>query len=559
MRRGMTWGYGAAFLAVCVAVIAFLLAFTRAEPSLTYLSWTEAWTVDEAGEAAAFDPAGPPPALEEGGFYRFSATLPAGRANGDWLIFETAGSELAVYLDGEELWRSASLQAEGTVNLGQAQLPLPGGGGETLTMEVRPLTAELGLFPPLPRLTADPTDQAGAMAYANYYGIPAGASALALVLVWGLFLLGLVNGERSPRPLLLALAAAGFTIQNLCQGSGTAFVPPALLAVLTSWWAALLPPLVLALYLALQRRRAFWRRLGIAAAGSAAAMTAACLLSAAWDGMFHQQLLRTLDALVRQGAYTQALYWGTLWLLLVCTALAAWDLARAFAAAQGEARALRLRNDLALDSYRALEEKLREGATLRHEAAHRLAALDALYQSGDWAGLGRLLEDLGSQSARLSRSVFSRHFALNAMLQDADARAAAAGVAFEARVEAPEDLPIPTEDLCVLLMNMLDNALEAAARVEKPEERFIRFRAAVRESYLAVRCENSYVGPLRHDEQGRLRTTKADEEVHGLGLSQMSAVAKRYKSLLDVSYSERVFTVQTALKLPERGGARKGA
>ena len=30
----------------------------------------------------------------------------------------------------------------------------------------------------------------------------------------------------------------------------------------------------------------------------------------------------------------------------------------------------------------------------------------------------------------------------------------------------------------------------------------------------------------------------------------MSAVAEKYSSLLDVSYTDRVFTVQTALKLP---------
>ena len=559
MRRSVKWICGAAFLAVCMVVVLFLQTFTRTQLSLTYLSWTEAWTVDGAGEATAFDPAGLPPELGEGGFYRFSATLPAGRANGDWLIFETAGLECVLYLDGQEFWRSASLQTEETANLGQAQLPLPAGGGEKLTMEVRPLTAQVGLFPPLPRLTGDPADQAGTVAYANYYGIPAGASALALVLVWGLFLLGLVNGERNARPLLLALAAALFTVYNLCLGSGTPFIPQPLLGILTSRWMAFLPLLALALYLALQRERVFWKRLGIFAAGSAGAVLAACLLSALWGGRFHQQLLGAVELLIRQGFYDQALYWASLWLLLVCAALAAWELAGSVAAAQGEARTLRLKSDLVMDGYRALEDKFREGAELRHESSHRLAALDALYQSGDWEGLGRLLGELKERNTRLSRTSFSRHFAVNAILQDADGRAAAAGIRFEARAEVPEDLPLPAEDLCALLMNMLDNALEGAARVEKPEERFIRFRASVRDGYFVVRCENAYSGALAPDERGRLRTTKPDAELHGFGLRQMAAVAERYKSLLDVSYTERVFTVQTALKLPTSKQNRVGA
>ena len=179
-----------------------------------------------------------------------------------------------------------------------------------------------------------------------------------------------------------------------------------------------------------------------------------------------------------------------------------------------------------MESYRALEAKLREGAAARHETAHRLTALDALYQTGDWAGLGRLLEELGEQNARLSRTAFSPNFAVNAILQDAETRARAAGIRLEVRADVPEQLPVPVEDLCALLMNLLDNALEGAARVEVPGERFIRFRAAAKDGYFAVRCENSYAGPLAPDERGRLRTTKADPEAHGFGLPQMSAVAQ---------------------------------
>ena len=61
-------------------------------------------------------------------------------------------------------------------------------------------------MPPLLRLSADPSDQAGTIAYANYYGLPAGASALAMALMWGLFLLGISHGKRD-WPLLLPILA----------------------------------------------------------------------------------------------------------------------------------------------------------------------------------------------------------------------------------------------------------------------------------------------------------------------------------------------------------------
>ena len=114
--------------------------------------------------------------------YRFALTLPPDRENGTYLIFETAGLETAVFLDGTEVWRSAAVQDPGTANQSQVHLPLPAGGGERLTAELRPLS-DGAILPPILRLSADPADQAGTIAYANYYGLPAGAAALALALL----------------------------------------------------------------------------------------------------------------------------------------------------------------------------------------------------------------------------------------------------------------------------------------------------------------------------------------------------------------------------------------
>lgn len=201
-----------AFLLLCAGALAFLGRFTRAELDARYLNWETAAAA--AGETEIpFDPAALPaelPPLEEGGWYRYTLTLPQNRADGVWLLFETAGLETRVFLDGAEIWSSAALQSPDTVSLSRVQLPLPAGGGETLTMDLR-LLGESGLFPPLPRLTADPSDQQSAMSYAAGYALPAGATALAALLLAGLFLLGLAQGRPDGRLLLPALAAALLT------------------------------------------------------------------------------------------------------------------------------------------------------------------------------------------------------------------------------------------------------------------------------------------------------------------------------------------------------------
>lgn len=99
---------------------------------------------------------------------------------------------------------------------------------------------------------------------------------------------------------------------------------------------------------------------------------------------------------------------------------------------------------------------------------------------------------------------------------------------------------------------MLDNALEATAEVTDGK-RFVRFQIETKNGFLAVKCENSYSGKHRQDADGNYLTTKNDAETHGFGLKLMNTVAVRYHSILDIFTSEdRIFTVQTALKLPKK-------
>ena len=541
-------GYILAFLAVCAGILLFLMEFTRSESPFVYPAWTAGATVSPTGEETPFDPAGPLPELEEGEFYRFTAQLPEDRPDGTFLIFETGGLEAAVFLDGTELWYSAAAQSPETVNLSQVQLPLPAGGGETLTVDLRLLQGS-SIVPPLLRISDDPTDQTGAIAYANYYGLPAGASALALALLWGLFLLGLFRGRRNWLLLLPILAASLLTVRRLALGYGNYFLPQAVYSLCSNPWLEWLTALALVLYLLLHRDRVFWRTLGLTAAWSAGALALAGLVSHLRGG-YLARYLAGLASELGAGIWDGALYWLIWWLVLVCAALSAWELARFLARAQGEARALALKNRLVMDNYHSIDQRLRETAQLRHEFSHQLIALDTMIQSRNWAGLEQWMA-VWRKSSENNPIRYTEHITVNAILQDAAGRARQAGIDFRASaVLLPKTLSIPDEDLCALLMNMLDNALEGAERTPAGRERFVSFQIRARDNFLPIRCENSFDGHVETDERGALRTTKADPSSHGFGLAQMRAVAEKYESSLDVSWTDERFTVQTALQRP---------
>ena len=95
-----------AFLALVAAVRVFLVVFDQSGPVSDGLAWESAAVVGLGGGEDPFDPAAEPPALEEGEWYRLSARLPEDRLAGQRLSFSAAGMEIAVFLDGQEIWYS---------------------------------------------------------------------------------------------------------------------------------------------------------------------------------------------------------------------------------------------------------------------------------------------------------------------------------------------------------------------------------------------------------------------------------------------------------------------
>lgn len=539
---------------VCVLTIAFLGRFTRpADQDVIYLEWQSACLVAPDGSEIPYDFSDPTVPLEpqpEGAYYRFTISLP--ETSSHTFLIECSTLELSVLLDGMELAHAGSAAQENIAGLPQLQIPLPdGGAGRILELHCRPLAGSTNISQPLPRLTNPIMESVSSYAYANLAGMPAGVLSLAFAAICFLFIQSLQTGHADGRPLLLALAAVMLAVHRLSAFFGSLFLPESIVAIAGSSWIEFIPPLCMLAYLLLHRNRAFWRSLGWVTLWSAAVLLVWYLISYARNGKLALYINGELYSLFTTGYYNGLLYWLTLWLVGVCTLLSALSLMRAIVQTQAQSQELSLKNSLVMESYRAIEDKLRNIAALRHELSHQITALDAMYQTGDMAGLGRCLDDLKKRSANLTQIRFTDHFACNAILMDAASRASEAGIRFEAQAPLPKKLSIPTEDLCTLLMNMMDNALEACAQVPAHKARFIAFHAECRNGFLVIRCKNTYSGVLREDRHGRLLSTKQDTRVHGFGLSQMTAVAHKYRSILDISYTADTFTVQTALKLSE--------
>ena len=453
------------FVSICIGTMVFLRLFTESPSPYTYPVWEEGTIIRSDGNEQPYDVNTMTPTLSANDVLLLSTTLPEDREDGQYLIFEPGALEITASLDGQEFWHSMNINRENAINLSQVQVPLPAGGGETLEMTVQQLSSE-GLIPPLIRLSADPADHAGTIAYANLYGIPAGISALAFVLLTALFLLGIIQDRIDIRLLLPMIGAAALTGNRLSQGYGTYFLPNGLQDLLSRQWILLIVILALLLFLILQRKWDFWLAFGVMVVVSTIGYTAIMLCRQATLSDLIAYI-NEIIAQIRSGYFGEVFYWLSLWLLLTITFVAGWTLIRYIIQTQKEAYTMQVKNQLALENVHILENKMKSDAAIQHEFRHRLTVLEALLDSGNLVALRERLAEWQTVARQRGQVRYTENWLINAIVVDASNRSAASDTMFKASVSVPKELPFPDEDLCTLLMNMLDNALENTARLEK--------------------------------------------------------------------------------------------
>lgn len=176
--------------------------------------------------------------------------------------------------------------------------------------------------------------------------------------------------------------------------------------------------------------------------------------------------------------------------------------------------------------YQSLQREQAQVRTLRHDMRNHMAALQGLLDNGDTGKAAEYLRELLGSAALSGGRRICAHETANAVLSVKLGEMERLGIPSDLQVNLPEKLDISDTDLCALLGNALDNAMEACAKVKTPD---IRLRCRMDKGMLMLMVSN----PLSGDEKPGLGTTKADGKNHGFGLPGMAEIARRCGGSLD--------------------------
>jgi len=199
--------------------------------------------------------------------------------------------------------------------------------------------------------------------------------------------------------------------------------------------------------------------------------------------------------------------------------------------------------DLQLDHYKQLAESRSRVREMWHDFRNHIQCIRILFDKGDMETLGEYIRNLTDYEER-ANVLDTGNPVIDALLSNKQSIAARAGIRFEMELVLPPQLEIPPADICSILGNSLDNAIEACNRIKNPGiEKMIRLSLAYKNGYLVMELVNTFEeAPQR---QGKhFKTWKSSPQFHGLGLQSIERTVEQNGGNMKIDIDEGTFTLK---------------
>ena len=196
--------------------------------------------------------------------------------------------------------------------------------------------------------------------------------------------------------------------------------------------------------------------------------------------------------------------------------------------------------------YTAVNRAYQVNAKLFHDFHNHIGVLRQLLTHEKYGEAVRYLNELQAPVQDLTANLWTGDETADYLINSKAAAAEAAGIRFQVQVEFPRRTNIRSVDLCAILGNLLDNAIEAARQVPDPSRRTAALTIRRIHQMLVIKVENSF-SSVPVQENGELKTTKTEGGLHGWGLKSAQAAAEKYDGMVQAGVSGEVFRAVATL------------
>ena len=233
---------------------------------------------------------------------------------------------------------------------------------------------------------------------------------------------------------------------------------------------------------------------------------------------------------------------GSLFYLFFTTAYHRQLQARAQAELQGSLMAGQLKQaELEMISLRQAET---QAAAYQHDMRHHLTAINAFLDAGKPGQAENYIKQVRADIEAITPKRFCENELVNLLCSSFSARAERMGTRLAVEAALPGSVSISDTELCALLSNGLENALNAVADLEEAC-RWVEFYCGVQLDKLLVEIKNPYTGQIPF----RDGVPESTQPGHGYGCRSIRAIAEAHHGIYEFSAEGGIFTLRVVLPM----------
>ena len=177
----------------------------------------------------------------------------------------------------------------------------------------------------------------------------------------------------------------------------------------------------------------------------------------------------------------------------------------------------------------------------RHDYRSHIQVMKAHAAAGDLEAVQAYLDKLDADLTALDPAVRTGNAMVDAILNSKISLARSREISVRADANIPVALRLSELDLCVIIGNLFDNAIEASMALPAPE-RLIRVYMEIKGAQLYISFTNLTAAGKRKKVSGRFATTKG--EGHGFGLVRIDNIVERLGGYITRSSEEGAFSTE---------------
>ena len=191
--------------------------------------------------------------------------------------------------------------------------------------------------------------------------------------------------------------------------------------------------------------------------------------------------------------------------------------------------------------YQEVENMYRQIRGWRHDYRNHIQTMKVLAANGDLEALKNYLSELETDLNTVDTVVKTGNAMADAILNSKISLAQSRRIAVHCDAHIPVQLKMSELDLCCIIGNLFDNAIEASLQLPE-EQRLIRVYMDMKGTQLYISFTNFTASKKLPKLGKRFATTKGDG--HGFGLIRIDSIIERLDGYLSRNSEDGAFTTE---------------